>query len=65
MITPGTVIPDGTLVLGSPAKVVRELTEKERSELKGWAEKYVKNAAYCLAHEINVSAPMTTFLLWD
>jgi len=65
LVTPRTRIPDGSLVLGSPAKVVRVLTEEERAGLKESAEKYVHNAAYCLTHEINVSAPLTTYLLWD
>ncbi len=55
LVTQGTQIPPGSLVLGAPAKVVRQLTPQERSELRGWAEKYVHNAAYCLAHRINVS----------
>jgi carbonic anhydrase/acetyltransferase-like protein (isoleucine patch superfamily) len=58
LITPGTNLPDGSLVLGAPAKVVRGLTPKERGELKRWAEKYVQNAAYCLKHGINVGGPM-------
>jgi carbonic anhydrase/acetyltransferase-like protein (isoleucine patch superfamily) len=33
--------PPGSMVYGSPAKVVRPLTEKEISILKPWAEKYV------------------------
>jgi len=41
LVTKGTQIPDGSLVLGSPAKVVRPLTEQEREGLKGMAEKYV------------------------
>ena len=58
LVTPGTQIPPGSLVLGTPAKVVRKLTWQERSELKGWAEKYVRYAAYCLEHGINVSGPL-------
>jgi carbonic anhydrase/acetyltransferase-like protein (isoleucine patch superfamily) len=57
LVTQGTRIPPGSMVLGSPAKVVRELTPKERKGLKYWAEKYVKNAAYCLKHKIGVSGP--------
>lgn len=60
LVTPGTTIPDGSLVMGAPGKVVRALTEKERGELKHWAEKYVHNAAYCLKHGINVGTPLTT-----
>ena len=58
LITQHTKIPAGSLVLGAPAKVVRALEPAERAELKSWAEKYVVNAAYCLAHNINVGGPM-------
>jgi carbonic anhydrase/acetyltransferase-like protein (isoleucine patch superfamily) len=58
LVPQGVTIPEGSLVLGSPGKIVRALSNEERSGLKAWAEKYVENAAYCLAHEINVSAPM-------
>ena len=61
LVTQGTKIPPGSLVLGSPAKVVRALTKKERAGLKWWAEKYVDNCAYCLMHGINVGAPLKTF----
>ena len=50
----------GSLVLGSPAKVVRPLTEGERADLKPWAQKYVDNAAYCLKHNLNIGAPLCT-----
>jgi gamma-carbonic anhydrase len=58
LVTPGTQIPAGSLVLGSPAKIIRALTEKERRELKVWAEKYVENAAYCLEHGTNGSTSL-------
>jgi carbonic anhydrase/acetyltransferase-like protein (isoleucine patch superfamily) len=58
LVTQHMKIPDGSMVLGSPAKVVRALTPEERAGLKHWAEKYVHNAAYCLQHNINVSAPL-------
>jgi carbonic anhydrase/acetyltransferase-like protein (isoleucine patch superfamily) len=57
LVTPGMEIPDGSLVLGGPAKVARALSEAERRRLKGWAEKRVVNAAYCLKHGIHVGAP--------
>jgi carbonic anhydrase/acetyltransferase-like protein (isoleucine patch superfamily) len=41
LVTKGTQIPAGSLVLGAPAKVVRALSDAERAELKGLAEKYV------------------------
>jgi gamma-carbonic anhydrase len=60
LVTVGTKIPAGSLVMGSPAKVVRPLTPEERAKLKYWAEKYVANAAYCLEHRINLGAPLPT-----
>ena len=53
LVTQGTKIPPGSLVLGAPAKVVRKLTKEERAGLKWWAQKYVDNGAYCLKHGIN------------
>jgi carbonic anhydrase/acetyltransferase-like protein (isoleucine patch superfamily) len=60
LITPGTDIPDGSLVLGAPARIVRVLREDERLRLRSWAEKYVANAAYCLEHNLNATAPLPT-----
>jgi len=60
VVTPGMKIPPGSFVLGTPAKVVRKLTPKERNGLKCWAEKYVANAAYCLKHGVNVGKPLPT-----
>ena len=48
LVTPGTQIPPGSMVLGSPAKVVRQLTPEERARLKTWAEKYVSVADHYL-----------------
>lgn len=58
LVTGGMEAPPGSLLLGSPAKIVRALSDKERSELKWWADKYVDNCAYCLTHGINVSGPL-------
>ena len=41
LVTMGTDIPAGSLVLGSPAKVVRTLSGDERASIRHWAEKYV------------------------
>ncbi len=41
LVTKGTQVPAGSLVLGSPAKVVRALSNAERASLKGMADKYV------------------------
>ncbi|MFN0068899.1 MAG: gamma carbonic anhydrase family protein [Limisphaerales bacterium] len=58
LVKQGTEVPDGSMVLGAPARIVRALSPEERAALRGWAEKYVANAAYCLQHGINVGAPM-------
>lgn len=44
LVTRGMVIPPGSLVYGSPAKVVEPLTKEKRENVKYWAEKYVKQS---------------------
>lgn len=44
LITEGKNIPDGSLVMGSPARVVRTLSEQEMAALEGSARRYVDNA---------------------
>jgi len=58
LVVGGMKVPPGSLVLGSPAKIVKQLSPKEREDLKYWATKYVENSAYCLKHGINVGAPL-------
>ncbi len=41
LVTGGRKFPPGSLILGSPAKIVRTLTLEEQSGIKAWAEKYV------------------------
>lgn len=41
LVTQHTEIPPGSLVLGSPAKVRRQLDLEEQRSLRAWAEKYV------------------------
>ncbi|GJM16907.1 MAG: gamma carbonic anhydrase family protein [Thermodesulfobacteriota bacterium] len=43
LITQGKEIPDNSMVLGSPGKVIREVTQEEIVELKHSAEHYVAN----------------------
>lgn len=38
------VAPAGSMILGTPAKVVRPLTPEEQSGIRRWAEKYVEVA---------------------
>lgn len=41
LVTQNTKIPEGSLVYGSPAKVIRALTREERASIRGWADRYV------------------------
>jgi len=45
LVTEGKSFPDGSLILGAPAKVVRELSEDEIAGMKQSASHYVDNAA--------------------
>ena len=51
LVTGGMEVPPGSLVLGSPAKVVRKLDLEEQAGVKHWAEKYVKVSRKFLARE--------------
>src|SRR5450830_1534103 len=44
LIGEGKDIPDGSLVMGSPGKVVRELTDAQKKMLEASAAHYVHNA---------------------
>jgi carbonic anhydrase/acetyltransferase-like protein (isoleucine patch superfamily) len=50
LVTQKTIIPPGSLVFGSPAKVIRPLTKSERLSIRGWAERYVSLAKIYLKH---------------
>lgn len=43
LIGEGKVIPDGSLVMGSPGKVIRDLTDEQKALLQASAAHYVKN----------------------
>ncbi len=45
VVPKGLDVPPGSLVMGIPAKVSRELSEREQSDLKGWALKYITVAS--------------------
>jgi carbonic anhydrase/acetyltransferase-like protein (isoleucine patch superfamily) len=51
LVTGGMEVPPGSLVLGSPAKIVRKLDLEEQAGVKHWAEKYVKVSRKFLARE--------------
>ncbi len=50
LVTAGTKIPAGSLVFGSPAKVIRPLAEDEQRTIQSWALKYIETAKYFRAH---------------
>lgn len=50
LVTAGTKIPEGSLVVGSPGKVVRTLDANEQKHIQHWAVKYVVNANYYREH---------------
>ena len=51
LLTPGTQIPPGSLVMGSPAKVKRELTENELAHLQKSWRNYVELKGHYAAIE--------------
>ena len=44
LVTEGKEFPDGSMIMGSPAKVVRELSPEQAQGLRGIAVHYVDNA---------------------
>jgi carbonic anhydrase/acetyltransferase-like protein (isoleucine patch superfamily) len=45
LVTEGKEFPDGSMIIGSPAKAVRELTPEQIEGLKASARHYIANAA--------------------
>ena len=45
LIPEGMEVPDGSMVIGSPGKIKKELTDKQRTMLEMSARHYVQNAA--------------------
>jgi carbonic anhydrase/acetyltransferase-like protein (isoleucine patch superfamily) len=46
LVTLGTKIPPGSLVLGSPGKIRRQLTLDEQNDIARWAWSYVESAKH-------------------
>jgi carbonic anhydrase/acetyltransferase-like protein (isoleucine patch superfamily) len=47
LVTEGKEFPDNSLIIGSPAKVVRTLTEEEARNLAAISDTYVERAQFC------------------
>ena len=54
LVTRGMKIPPGSLVVGSPGKVVRQLSLGEQATIKTWALKYAENAQLFREHHARV-----------
>jgi carbonic anhydrase/acetyltransferase-like protein (isoleucine patch superfamily) len=44
LVTLGMKIPPGSLVLGSPARIVKQLAVEQQKEIAGWAWSYVESS---------------------
>ena len=44
LVTAGMNVPPGSLVLGSPGRIVRQLSSAEQTGIQDWAKKYVETA---------------------
>lgn len=50
LVSPGTKIPPNTLAFGRPAKVIRDLTDKDIDEMKRIQKSYVEKREYYKKH---------------
>jgi carbonic anhydrase/acetyltransferase-like protein (isoleucine patch superfamily) len=50
LVTGGTRIPPGSLVMGTPAKVVRALSPEEIADIRTWADHYIALAPLHKTH---------------
>lgn len=53
LVTQNKVMPEGSLVLGNPAKVVREITEEEKKAILENADEYSSEAQRYLREELD------------
>ena len=57
LVTAGTRVPEGSLFLGSPGKVVRPLSQQEQAGLASWADRYVTLSQHYREGVAQVLAP--------
>ena len=57
LVTSRTIVPPRSMILGSPGKVVRTLTEKESASIKDFADNYVRYSAIYLGDEVPATNP--------
>lgn len=58
VVTPKLKAEPHTLILGSPAKVVRALSQEEVDGLKNWAMEYAEVAQYHIKNKIGLGSPL-------
>lgn len=58
LVAVNTIIPQGSLVPGSPAKVVRKLTDEEVERSRAIATHHVRRSRICLGIEIPAANPL-------
>jgi len=61
LVTKGTRIPPGSLVMGTPAKVVRSLQPEEIADIRHWADHYIELAPLHKTHFEKAKIVSTTF----
>jgi carbonic anhydrase/acetyltransferase-like protein (isoleucine patch superfamily) len=57
VVTEGKVFPDNVMILGSPARVVRELTPEHVARVKEAASNYVEKGIRYRAHAVRIDEP--------
>ena len=57
VVTKGMVVPPGSMVLGMPGKVVKQLSDEAQDNLRAWADKYVISAAVHKARDAGTWNP--------
>jgi len=60
LLTRGTRVPPGSLVIGSPGKIVRQLSLDEQAAIKSWALKYVETAKRFREHDEQSRSPQSS-----
>jgi carbonic anhydrase/acetyltransferase-like protein (isoleucine patch superfamily) len=57
LVTEGKVFPDRVMILGSPARVIRELSEEHSARIRQGAAHYVDEGARYRQHAVRIDRP--------
>jgi carbonic anhydrase/acetyltransferase-like protein (isoleucine patch superfamily) len=57
LVTEGKVFPDHVMIVGSPARVIRELAPKDVERVRHAAAHYVAEAEHYRAHAVRIDTP--------